>query len=341
MIQTSAPVSLTEHVASLDAGSHVLGLGWAGPTLMLALADGGMVTRGDAGTQRFEAHPQAGIVASAVGPDGLLTGGDDGRVVCSRPGIAPQELFRDAKRRWINDVARHAGGKGEIAWSMGREVMFRDAKGLISNVALPVTGEALAFSPKGLRLAVATYNGVSLWYPGTEVAPEFLEWKGSHIGVVWSPDARFVVSVMQENALHGWRLGVKGDKPGHMRMTGYAAKPRSLSWSHDGMWLASSGADAAIIWPFQGDGPMGKAPRECGVRRSRVSSVAFHPHAYVLAAGYEDGCILLIRMTDASELLVRPAVRESGITALGWDKAGKKLAFGCMDGAAGVLTLPG
>ncbi|WP_204307852.1 hypothetical protein, partial [Klebsiella pneumoniae] len=84
-------------------------------------------------------------------------------------------------------------------------------------------------------------------------------------------------------------------------------KVRSLSWSADGKWLATSGAEAAIVWPFDStEGPMGKAPRECGVRPARVSRVAFHPKSPVLAMGYEDGCILLVRFTAASELLVRP-----------------------------------
>jgi WD40 repeat protein len=171
-----------------------------------------------------------------------------------------------------------------------------------------------------------------------EGKPEGLEWKGSHLDVTWSPDARFVVTSMQENALHGWRL--QPDK-GHMRMSGYPAKSRSLSWSHDGKWLATSGAEAAIIWPFESrDGPMGKAPRECGVRPARVSRVAFHPGALVLATGYEDGCLLLIRLGDASELLVRPPVKDSAVTALSWDDRGRRLAFGCADGDAGILTLP-
>ena len=75
-----------------------------------------------------------------------------------------------------------------------------------------------------------------------------------------------------------------------MRMTGYPAKTRSLSWSHDGAWLATSGADAAVVWPFKDkDGPMGKAPRECGVREARATMVAFHPKALVVAIGYADG----------------------------------------------------
>jgi WD40 repeat protein len=196
----------------------------------------------------------------------------------------------------------------------------------------------LSFAPKGYRLAMAHYNGATLWFPNLDAAPEPLEWKGSHLDVTWSPDGRFVITSMQENALHGWRL--QPDR-GHMRMSGYPAKTRSLAWSHDGKWLATSGAEAAILWPFDSkDGPMGKAPRECGVRPARVSRVACHLKAPVLATGYEDGCILLIRLTDASELLVRREAEGSEVTALAWDKAGRRLAFGCEDGRAGILTLP-
>ena len=165
-----------------------------------------------------------------------------------------------------------------------------------------------------------------------------LEWKGSHLDVVWSPDGRFVVTTMQENAMHGWR--VSDSK--HMRMSGYPAKPRSLSWSPDGAWLATSGAEACVVWPFEGkDGPMGKAPRECGVRPVRVSQVAFHPRAGVLALGYEDGFVLMVRLKDNSEILVRREDEAGGaVSALAWNAAGTRLVFGTRNGAAGLLTLP-
>ena len=88
---------------------------------------------------------------------------------------------------------------------------------------------------------------------------------------------------------------------------------------------------------------MGKAPRECGVRPKRVSQVAFHPNALVLAIGYEDGFVMLVRLTDASELLVRAPMGSDGakaISALAWDREGRKLAIGGADGYAGILTLP-
>jgi WD40 repeat protein len=87
---------------------------------------------------------------------------------------------------------------------------------------------------------------------------------------------------------------------------------------------------------------MNKEPHECGVRESRVSQVAFHPKSLVIAMGYEDGWVLLCRLTDAAELLVhRPGgTPEGAITALTWDSDGRHLLFGSAEGFAGLLTMP-
>ena len=328
--------SLTSHVAPIAAGAHVSAAHWLGERLALALGDGSVLLGPDAEGARAPAHPDGAILCAAVDGQRLVTGGDDGRVVEIRADGTLAEIAAAKGGAWIDALALHPDGG--FAFSAGRHVSCRDAKGRERTLEAPTTARGLAFAPKGYRLAVAHYNGVSLWYPNHEGAPEMVSWKGSHLDVTWSPDGRFVVSTMQENALHGWRL--QPDR-GHMRMSGYPAKVRSLSWSADGKWLATSGAEASIIWPFDSkEGPTGKAPRECGVRPARVSQVRFHPKAPVLAMGYEDGCILLVRFTDAAELLVRPAVKGSAVTALAWDRTGGRLAFGCADGQAGLLTLP-
>ncbi|KQQ48587.1 hypothetical protein ASF58_04745 [Methylobacterium sp. Leaf125] len=331
----SAP-SLLDHVAPLSAGAHVTATVWLKDTLALALGDGGVLLASGAELRRVEAHPEAGILVAAGDGRRLVTGGDDGRVVATSDTGDVVEVARAKNGAWIDALALHS--EGGLAYAAGRNVVARDAKGREKSFAAPSTARGLAFAPKGYRLAVSHYNGATLWYPNLDTAPDFIEWKGSHIDVTWSPDGRFVVTTMQENSLHGWRL--QPDR-GHMRMSGYPAKVRSVSWSGDGHWLATSGAEAAIVWPFDSkEGPTGKAPRECGVRPARVSRVAFHPKALVLAIGYEDGCILLVRFADASELLVRPAVKGSAISALAWDGRGSRLAFGCADGQAGLLTLP-
>jgi WD40 repeat protein len=140
--------------------------------------------------------------------------------------------------------------------------------------------------------------------------------------------------------LHGWRLADKKN----LRMSGYPAKSRSLSWSQDGDWLATSGADACIVWPFSGkDGPMGQPPRECGVRPDvLVTGVAFHPKALIVAIGYDDGWILLVRLSDGAEILVRRTEGErDAISALAFDATGARMIFGTLGGQAGVLDFPG
>lgn len=336
MTAAGALPSLTEAVTDIRVEAEVTGLGWLGATAAFPAADGSVLLARDEATHRVEAHPEGAILVTACDGARLLTGGDDGRVVATGPDGA-SAVAASSDGAWIDALALHPSGA--FAFAAGRRVTARDGKGRLKVHEAPSTARGLAFAPKGYRLAIAHYGGATLWYPNLEPKPETLDWKGSHLDVAWSPDGRFVVTSMQENSLHGWRLQ---PDHGHMRMTGYAAKPRSMSWSFGGAWLATSGADAAIVWPFDSkEGPTGKAPRECGLRHAKVTQVAFHPHVNVLAIGFEDGCVLLVRFEDGSELLVRRAVPGSTVTALAWDARGGRLAFGCRDGAAGILDLPG
>ena len=183
----------------------------------------------------------------------------------------------------------------------------------------PRSVEGLAFAPKGLRIGVARYNGATLHFPAADGKPVELEWEGAHTGITFSPDGHFLVTTMQENALHGWKLA----DGKHMRMTGYPAKVKSLSWSAKGKWLASSGAPAAIVWPFSAkDGPMGKAPLELGTRgNTMVTAVACHPAEDVAAIGYDDGMVLAVRFADAKEVLLRRPGK-GAITSMMWDERG-------------------
>lgn len=330
---TGAVTSLLDHVRPLEAGAHVTGAAFAGETAMLALGDGCVLLCDAAGERRIDAHPGGAVLAAVGAGDRFITGGDDGRVVATLANGETQAIA-DEKGRWIDAVAASSGA---IAWSCGKQVAARDAKGNVRRMEAPSSVRGIAFAPKGYRLGLAHYNGASLWFPNTDAAAEPLFWKGSHLDACFSPDGRFFITSMQENMLHGWRLADKKD----MRMSGYPAKPRSLSWSHDGLWMASSGADAAIIWPFEAkDGPMGKAPRECGVRPAKVTQVAFHPRALIVAIGYDDGALMLVRLTDNSELMARMPAPGGPVTAMAWDAKGKQLVFGTADGAGGLLTLP-
>lgn len=329
----SAPAfeSLSAFITPMAAGAHVTAAAFLGDTPVFALGDGAVILGDDA--RRLTPHEDS-ILAAASNGKMLATGGADGRVVITTAGGTAQ-VISETKGAWIDAIALSADGA--VAWSVGKQVHVQDVKGAGFSLEAPSTVRGLAFAPKGFQVAIAHYGGVTLWFPRTSAPPKRLEWKGSHIDVSLSPDGRFVVTSMQENALHGWRIV----DANHMRMSGYPAKTRSLSWSPDGNWLATSGADAAILWPFSSkDGPIGKAPQELGLRPHRVTAVAYHPKAPVLLQGYEDGCILMVRTNDKNELLARPPAASGPITAMAWNATGTRFAFGSEGGEAGLLALP-
>ena len=272
-----------------------------------------------------------GILCAACDGTRLVTGGDDGKLVALDAKGEVALLATDRKRRWIDNVALHPDGA--FAWSAGKTAFIRSGKNEEKSLDVSSTVGGLAFAPKGLRLAVAHYNGVTLWFPNMAAKPDFLEWAGSHLSVTFSPDNKFLVTAMHEPALHGWRLADNR----HMRMTGYPGRVRSMSWSAGGKVLATSGADTVIMWPFGSkDGPMGKEPAMLAPLQARVSMVACHPKQDILAAGYSDGTILMVRLDDGAEILVRKN-GAAPVSALAWHVKGTLLAFAAEDGDAGLL----
>lgn len=333
MADTGSAASITEKVRPVAAGAAVVAAHFLDSTAAFALAEETvLLVAADGGERRVAAHA-GGILSAAGGGDRLVTGGDDGRVAAIDAGGEARVLATDPKRRWIDQVA--AGPGGAVAWSAGKNVFMRAGVGDERSADLPSAAGGLAFAPKGLRLAIAHYGGASLWFPNASAPPQLLEWKGSHLGVTFSPDGKFLVTSMQEPMLHGWRLADSK----HMRMSGYAAKVRALSWTADGDWLATSGADQLILWPFAGkDGPMGKTPKMLAPREQRVVAVACHPKQPVALVGYADGMLLLVRLSDGAEILAR-AGDGAAVSALAWSARGDRFAFGTESGAAGIAAL--
>ena len=83
---------------------------------------------------------------------------------------------------------------------------------------------------------------------------------------------------------------------------------------------------------------MGKTPRILALAEPQVEVVACHPKQEVVAVGYADGLVLLVRIEDGAEVLARKGAGAL-ITALAWSGNGSALAFGAEDGDAGVIDI--
>lgn len=308
-------------------------------TPLFALADG-TVHRGTQDDHGARAHSALLVASATVDGDALLTGGEDGRV-CRIEAVGEPVEIACLPRKWIDSVA--AGPQGLVAFASGRSVWLLNADGPLRELQHPRSVAGVAFSPDGARIAVARYGGITVHDLAGASAPAELEWKGIYTGLTYAPDGRFLLAFMQDAVLHGWRLPENGQPARHFRMTGYAARIRDWSWSADGRWLATSGAQAAIVWPFDGaDGPMGRTALELGAPRGEVavSAVACHPALPLVAIGYGDGALALASINDPLE---ESTLRESGraaVSTVSWHNGGLQLAFGTEAGECGVLDVP-
>jgi WD40 repeat protein len=319
----------------LALGASATGVNWIGDEAVFALGDGAVLAAPLQGeTRRIAAHD--GVILSAtLHPDGrrLLTGGDDGRLNAIAPSGEVQAIAE--LRKWVDHIVANPAS-GVIVAAVGKEaVVLREGREA-HRFSYPSTIGGLALDAKGRRLAASHYGGATLRYVLTaEDKGVALKWAGSHLGITISPDADYVITGMQENSLHGWRLPDKID----LRMDGYPAKTRSFSWDKRSRWLATSGANAAIVWPFVGKlGPQGKAPMQPGERQALVTAVAFHPSEEVLAIGYSDGAAILVRLADqAGGELDEPG--EGAVTALAWSADGKRIAIGDEAGRGAIIEV--
>ncbi|MDB5403148.1 MAG: hypothetical protein QOD93_4589 [Acetobacteraceae bacterium] len=268
--------------------------------------------------------------------DGFISGGDDGKLrrIAGDGSISDVASFGS---KWVEHVATYAldKGKGLIAASAGKIVRLFDQSGqLLKELIHPSTVTGLVFDGKGKRIGASHYNGASLWFVAAKTdTPRKLEWKGSHTGILIHPEGEAVVTAMQENALHGWKL----PDGAHMRMSGYPAKTSSLSFSRNGKWMASSGADAMVLWPFFGGGPMGKAPIElAGGDGIICTQVACHPKDDIVAGGFSDGLVVVADIASSRILPVVPP-DHGPISTLGWSPDGTQLAVGTETGFAALV----
>lgn len=328
---------LRERGTTRELGEFVVSAAFAGPMAAFALGDGTVRLAPPEGEwATVEAHGGPVLAIAADGRGGWITGGDDGGF----RRVAPDGTVTDIARfgsKWVEQVAAFADPKTPlVACAVGKAVHVFSGATRLKTLEHASTVTGIAFDLKGKRIAASHYNGCSLWFVGAkEDNPRRLEWKGSHTGVAVHPGGDAVVTAMQENALHGWRLS-DGQ---HMRMSGYPAKTESLSFSRTGRWLASSGADSVVLWPFFGGGPMGKAPLElAGGDGVFCTRVAFQPQQDLVAAGFADGLVVIADLASERILPVAPPGR-GPVTALAWSADGTGLAFGTETGFAALFDL--
>lgn len=279
----------------------------------------------------ISAHEDIILAAAADGKQ-VATAGADGRIVALDAAGQAHEIATLQKSQWVTGLAIGAHG---TAWAIGRNVFMQTFQGSEKSYESRSTVSALAFSPDGVTLALSTKEGLIIWQPLTGEHRSLPAGFGVAVGLNFSPDGRFIAESFYEPG-----ASIRDANDGGMiLLNGPTARVGSMSWAPRADLLLTSGARQLMIWPIaMQQGRLASLPRLFAPYSASVTGVAHHPSEPIAAVGYQDGMVLLVRLQDGAEIVLKPggAGAISGIT---WNQRGNGLAIGGLDGDARLFAI--
>ena len=325
---------------SAEVGDYAIAGGWTlrGEALVVGDAAGGVYAfdgKSGAGAWARQGVHEGGVLAMAIHPSGtaFATAGQDGRVLIW--GVADGQVSQaiDVGSGWVENVAWSPDGEW-LAASCSRQVRVYGADGaeIWRSDDHPSTVAALAW-PGAEELATACYGRVTFFEASTGEVRQKLEWQGSLVSMVLSPDGDIVACGSQDNSVHFWRRSTEEDS----MMSGYPAKPSALAFDDTGTLLATGGGEAVTVWSFHGRGPEGTRPGVLEHHAQPVTTLAFARRGMRLASGARDGGVVVWSLRrDGQGDPIGAALVADVVGALYWRPDGRALAALDAQGGATV-----
>jgi WD40 repeat protein len=278
---------------------------------------------------------EGGVLAMAIRPDGaaFATAGQDGRVLIWNAAEGQVSEVVELGSGWVENVAWSPDGQW-LAASISRRVHVYGADGeeaWRSDEHLS-TVSAIAWS-SAQELATACYGRVTFFEASSGELRQKLEWKGSLVSMVLSPDGDIVACGSQDNSVHFWRRSTEEDS----MMSGYLGKPSALAFDDTGTLLATGGGVDVTVWSFQGRGPEGTRPGVLHIHDQPITTLAFARHGMLLASGARDcGVVVWALQSDGGGDPVGIALVADVVAELYWRPDGCALA--ALDARGGVTV---
>jgi WD40 repeat protein len=292
-------------------------IGARDPVLAVALGEGLLEFRSaETGTLhcRVAAHAD-GLLAAARSPNErfIATGGMDGFV---RLWSASGELLHQARLPgWVDQLAfvtnDHllAGGGRTLAVVRGSSCEM---------VKLPSAILALDVGPDeaGVPLAlVARGNFVSLLDPNSLEDRDELPLRTQIRRAVISRAGGVAALAGQDTHLRIMRLRDRQAGP----LSGYVRTPKSLSFSPDGVLLATSGLDLGVVWILRDGTAQNAEPILFAHDGTPTTSVCFHPtHPRLLMATQAGGLFMVDAAAEDASL--HASQIEGEVSTLAWSE---------------------
>lgn len=268
---------------------------------------------------------EGGLLSMSIHPDGrvLATGGQDGRTVLWSATDGSIDEAVNLGDGWVEHLAWSPDGRW-LAASIARQVrVYRpDGTEVWRSEDHPSTVSAIAWSGAE-ELATACYGRVAFFGVPSGELRQKLEWKGSLVSMVLSPDGDVVACGSQDNSVHFWRRSTGEDS----MMSGYPGKPSTLAFDASGTLLATSGAEAVTVWSFHNGGPEGTRPGILKLHVQSITTLAFARRKTRLASGARDGAVVVWSLKrDGTGKPVGVAMVGDIVAELRWRPDGRSLA---------------
>ncbi|WFU45508.1 WD40 repeat domain-containing protein (plasmid) [Bradyrhizobium sp. CB82] len=237
------------------------------------------------------------------------------------------------------DLVASVNAGGVLAAS-GGAVIYYDSNGDVGWLQERAGGSssAMAVSPDGRSFAIGTDGCLLVRAFGPRPEPVASFALGAVSILSWSPDGSWLATSLAEAGIVLLRLSDLRT----VRICSYPASVTSLSWSADSRFLVTSGAYRIIAWDAFSLDDGGEQPTSLGTGCGGfvlVETVNMHPGRRLVAAGYSDGRVVVARIGEPDELVVKPPGR-SAVQALRWSDDGQHLAVGTRGGEAAIVTFP-
>ena len=326
-------VDIGDHVSAAGCshdGRLVCAASISGPVFLLDAADGATVIE-------YRGHTLGTTVAAwRPGHALLATGGQDGKVRLWSVGAVEPQAVCDAGAAWVENLAWSADG-AYLASSAGKILRLWSPDGTLIREypAQDSTIASIAWHPLREELAAASYGGVVFFSAGSGDQVRKLDWKGSILALAWSPDGEMIATGNQDSSVHFWFMSSRED----LHMAGYPLKVKSLSWSADSRYLATSGSIYVVVWDCSGAGPGDTTPDELEFHEAAISQLAFRREGRLLASGGADGAVAVWRPGRQPHPMGVGRVRGE-VSQLVWSMDERRLVAGSGEGMVAMFTAP-
>jgi len=324
---------------------HVGALGYSPNGSLLAAGSLGgdtVIVASDHGDRQMTLTPHdMGVLCLDWSPDSklLAVGGQDGlvRIWALNPtDPEPVEMGHLDTRGWVEAVAWSPDGS-QLAVASGRQVLVADPAAALTHCFddHSSTVTDLAWSPDGSRIGASCYGGVRWW---TIDQPD----EGPRI-MAWK-GALLSLEVSPDGR---WVAGGCQDASVHLwrlwsgddlQMAGYPSKVERVAWDPTSRYLAVANPGEITVWNFAGKGPAGTMPAAIECHTGRITDLAYAPTGHTLASVGADGCLALFDGVRKK----RPSVTwqsDEPLSRIAWHPGSQHAAVAASNGTVQVLRI--